>query len=160
MKTIVNILLACMLALVVIATASAGSIQLFANGVEMAGDTVTVAPDENGNITFTGKLFGWEDGTSYRWTLDDVCEDEFYRGNGSIGSDNTKANPCIVSKEISVTPDCEYTFMVRCVEWVESEKQGKTIAGTVQATPEPTTIAMTAIGLLAVLGFVFRRRKD
>lgn len=34
------------------------------------------------------------------------------------------------------------------------------VEGDIQQTPEPTTIAMTAIGLLAVLGFVFRRKED
>jgi len=154
MKTIVNILLACMLTMVVIGTASAGSIQLSANEVRISGLTKAVAPDENGEIEFTAKLKGWPVGTNYSWTIFDTCKEKTYYYKGI-----TDAKPYIVSEKISVEPGCEYIFTVNCLDW-NAQQKGKTIAGTVQITPEPATIAMTAIGLFAVLGFVFKRRED
>jgi len=152
MKTIVNILLACILAMVVIGTASAGTIQLWANEVEIAGDTKTVAPDENGNITFTAVVGGWDVGTKYMWAISSTDGTTNFV---EFGITNDK--PYIISKTIHVNVGSTYMFTVASDY---CEVTGKTIAGTVQATPEPTTMAMTAIGLLAVLGFVFRRKEE
>ncbi|MHC1573009.1 MAG: PEP-CTERM sorting domain-containing protein, partial [Candidatus Syntropharchaeales archaeon] len=116
---------------------------------------------------FTAHFYDWGN-DSFDWNF---YVDELHDGEEAVYHDGGYCNNCSCctdcgwwSNVLSYTPVLDETFEVNadCLAYGLTGYGGANVtfeAASITTVPEPTTLALTALGILGVLGFVYRRRE-
>ncbi|RLE40419.1 hypothetical protein DRJ16_07175 [Candidatus Woesearchaeota archaeon] len=155
MKMIRIGLVGVLLMMVVMPAVAAYNITIYmdrGDGWEVAEDGTNYEVGANTECRFKANYSGWGSGTIYAF---DVENNTTWIGGESGTSSTGTWETGVVTYTISLGE----TVFVEAAAADVTNKHISVTASTVTGVPEPTTLALTALGMLGVLGFVRRRRE-
>ena len=156
MKMISRMVLVGVLLMMVVMPAVAADITIYmdiGNGWEVAEDSHQYQVGANTECRFKASYSGWGSGTTiYAF---DVENDTTWIG----GENGIKSTDTWETGVVTYTISLDETVFVEAAAANFAKKKISVTASTVTGVPEPTTLALTALGMLGVLGFVRRRRE-